>query len=73
MDILRERPEDMTFEEYKAQLKFQKAWIRNHKRGRFYYISTEVQYIPEDKFKEYGYIKTYPPFVGDTRELIHPV
>jgi hypothetical protein len=73
MDILRERPEDMSFLEYKTQLKFQKAWIRNHKRGRLYYIASEILYVPEDVNKLFGYTKTYPPFVGDTKKLIYPV
>lgn len=73
MDILRERPEGMDFADYKAILKFQKAWIKNHLRGRFYYISSEVLYVPEDIHKEFGYVKTYPAFVGKTKDLTHPV
>lgn len=73
MDILNERPEGMTFEEYKAHLRFQKAWIKNHKRGRFYYISSDTAYVPEDTYKKFGYVKTYPAFVGDTKDLIYPV
>jgi hypothetical protein len=73
MDILRERPEDMTFTEYKNQLKFQKAWIKNHKQGRLFYVANETIYLPEDTKKEFGIRKTNPPFVGNTDELIYPV
>lgn len=64
MDILKERPADMSFTDYRLQLKSQKVWIKNHKRGKFYYIASEVLYSPEDTNKLFGFVKTYPPFIG---------
>lgn len=73
MNILNERPEDMNFEEYKAKLKFQKAWIKNHKQGRLFYLASEILYVPEDTFKKFGYPKTYVGFVGRTKDLKFPI
>jgi len=73
MDILRERPEDMNFEEYKDYLRLQKSWIKNHKQGRLFYIASEIVYMPEDTKKMFGFRQNHPPFVGDTRELIYPI
>lgn len=73
MEILRERPEDMSYLDYKAHLKEQKAWIKEVKQGKLYYISSDIYYAPEDKYKLFGLRESYPPFVGDTRELMRPV
>jgi len=73
VDILKERPEDMTFEEYKTQLKFQKAWIKNHKQGRLFYVASEIVYMPEDTKKMFGFRQTHTAFVGKTKELEYPV
>lgn len=44
MEILNERPIDMSFVDYKNQLKIQKDWIKNKKQGGLYYISAEIFY-----------------------------
>jgi len=73
MDILNARPEDMSFEEYKDQLKFQKAWIKNHKQGRLFYLASEILYVPEDTTRRFGYPQTYSGYIGNTAELKYPI
>jgi hypothetical protein len=73
MDILKERPEGMDFTEYKTHLKFQKAWIKNHKQGRLFYLASEIIYMPEDTKKMFGFRQTYPAFIGKTKELKYPI
>ena len=73
MEILRERPEDMSFIDYKIHLKVQKKWIRTHKRGLLYYLANETIFSPEDKLQMFGIKKTYLPFVGKTKELTEPI
>lgn len=73
MEILRERPENMSYEDYKTHLKGQKNWIKRHKQGKLYYISSDMFYSPEDTNKLFGLRETFPPFVGNTKDLINPV
>lgn len=74
MEILNERPADMTFQDYRNQLKFQKAWIKQHKQGRLYYLSVDTYYAPEDIYKMFGLKQTYPPFRGKAKtDLLYPI
>lgn len=67
MQILNERPEDMSFNDYKAHLKKQSKWIRDKKRGVLCYVATEIVHF--NQFKEFGYRQTYPPFKGNSENL----
>lgn len=73
MEILNERPEGMSFIDYKIHLKVQKAWIKNKKRGELYYISSDVFYAPEDTQRLFGLRRTSDPFVGKMKDVLTPI
>ena len=74
MDILNERPEGMSYLDYKAQLTFQKLWIKWKKQGQFYYVATDIFYTPEDKNQLFGLRSSYGPFKGKTKtDLLYPI
>lgn len=73
MKIINERPEDMSFQEYRDYLNQQKTWIRFRKKGHLYYVASEIIYFPEDTSRLFGFTRKYPPFVGDTRNLEYPI
>jgi len=68
LQILNERPEGMSFPDYKKHLKSQKAQIKQYKKGRLVYLAHEIKTFTT---MEIDYTKTfkYPPFVGDTHSL----
>lgn len=63
----------MSFEDYKAHLKKQKAWIKQKKQGEFYYVSSDIYYAPEDVNRLFGLRTTYPPFVGKMKDVLVPI
>lgn len=73
MDIINERPEGVDFVEYRQKLKEQKIQIKQYKQGKLFYIASEKIYFPEDTKKLFGFIKSYSPFIGDTKNLIEPI
>ena len=73
MEILNERPEGMSFEEYRNHLKEQKKWIKNAKKGKLYYMSVKLHYSPLDKEKLFGMRESFPPFKGKVKDLLTPI
>lgn len=65
--ILTARPDGMSFKEYKEQLKAQKQWIKERKKGFLVYRSSVVLTDPNDKTKKR--IQTFHPFEGVASSL----
>lgn len=71
--ILNERPENMSFREYKNHLKKQKAWIKERKKGFLVYKAAEIfemnlENKDGSKTKEKMH-RTFPPFRGVVANL----
>lgn len=73
MKILNERPKDMSYPDYKAHMKAQKAWIKKHREGILYYKASEIYYAPQDKEHLFGFKETYNPFVGEMKKIEMPI
>jgi len=73
MEILNERPEGMSFKDYRTYLKEQKAWIKKKKEGVLYYTASYIFYAPEDEARLFGLRRTNPPFVGKMKDVDIPI
>lgn len=71
--IITKRPEGMSFETYKDYQKLQKIVIKEYLKGSLYYKAAEIFYAPEDKNKLFGIKTKFPPFKGNTKDLLEPI
>lgn len=71
--LINERPKDMSYEDYKFILKFQKAYINSKLKGTLVYKASEIMYLPSDVHKQFGLKQTFPPFVGKVKEITEPI
>lgn len=65
MKILNQRPENMSFEDYKAHLRNQKEYIKNKASGSLVYKSWETIKASDTAYS----FRKYRPFVGRVKTL----
>ena len=57
-----ERPEGMSYDEFKIKRKAVEKYIKKRAKGKFVYVSKEVDYIIDEKGNKEKVIKSYGPY-----------
>lgn len=57
-----ERPEGMSYDEFKIKRKAVEKYLKKRAKGRFIYVSKEADYITDEEGSKKKVIKSYGPY-----------
>lgn len=57
-----ERPEEMSYDEFKIKRKAVEKYLKKRAKGRFVYVSKEADYITDEEGNKKKVIKSYGPY-----------